>query len=338
MQKYFSIGGCSPIYERYHGSAVGSMRIIFFGLGSIGQRHAKILQKYFEHELYAFRHQRGAKNPLGIKEVYSWDEVRKIAPDVAFITNPTSEHVKTATRAIASGMHIFMEKPLTNKLDELSRLEREIKKSKVSFYTAYCLRFHPVIKKIKELIAKKKVYHSRIVCASYLPHWRPGQSHKANYSALRKFGGGVFLDISHELDYVEFLLGPIASMTGSLNRLSNVTVDVEDTADIVTIQKSGAKVNLHLDYLSRQKERTMKIDFDGGYIAADLLKGHITYAVGNKIEEFKFKVDTDEFFREQLEYFFKNLKNVKIMNNFSDSRNFIEKLLTFKKTCAKKFY
>lgn len=314
------------------------MKIIFFGLGSIGQRHARLLIKNFNHELFAFRHQKGKVNQLGISEIYSWSDIKKLKPDAAFITNPTSEHVNTAIRCASLGMHIFMEKPLSNRLNGLTELEHQVRKNKIGFYTAYCLRFHPVINKIEELLKGKKIYHSRIVCSSYLPHWRPGQDYKKNYSAIAKFGGGVFLDLSHELDYIEYLFGPILSMIGQLDRLTDLTVDVEDAADIVMIQKNGVRVNLHLDYLSHLQERTIKIDFEGGYIIGNMLDGRVTYCAGKNLKQFNVSVDKDVLFNEQLRYFFSNLKNPKMMNNFNDSRIFIEKLLNYKKKWAKKFY
>ncbi len=314
------------------------MRILIFGLGSIGQRHVRLLQKYHKHELLAFRHTKGSRNTLGIPEIYDWKDVRSVKPDMAFITNPTSEHVKTAIRCASLGMHIFMEKPLANKLEGLDRLEKEISKNKIVLYTAYCLRFHPIIQKIKELLKNKKIYHSRIVCSSYLPHWRPGQSHRNNYSAMAKFGGGVFLDISHELDYIEYVFGSIVSMVGQLDRLTEVTVDVEDVADILITSKNGTKINLHLNYISRLHERTVKVDFEGGYLLGDLLSGQITFAAGANVKRLTIKVDKDIILKEQLNYYLENFRNPKIMNNFADSKVFIEKLLRFKKTWAKKFY
>lgn len=314
------------------------MKILFFGLGSIGQRHARLLIKNFNHELFAFRHQRGKENQLGISEVYSWSDVKKLKPDVAFITNPTSEHMNTAIQCASLGMHIFMEKPLSNRLQGLTRLEHQIRKNKTGFYTAYCLRFHPVINKIKEALKGKRIYQARIVCSSYLPHWRPGQDYKKNYSAIAIFGGGVFLDLSHELDYIEYLFGPMSSMFGRLDRITDLTVDVEDVADILITQENGVRINLHLNYLSRLYERTIKIDFLGGYIAGNILDGHITYCTGKKLKEFDINVDRDVLFNDQLIYFFRNIQNPRIMNGFNDSRIFIEKLINFKKKWAKKFY
>ena len=303
------------------------MKIILFGLGSIGKRHGRLLQEHFTHELYAFRHKKSQENPLGIKEVYSWGEVKKIKPDVAFITNPASLHVQTAIRCAALGMNIFMEKPLSNRLQGLGQLEKVCRRNKVKFYTAYCLRFHPVIKKIKELIEGKKIFHVRITCSSYLPHWRKGQNYRKNYSAVKKMGGGVFLDLSHEFDYVEYLFGSIKKICGAVGKASDLKVDVDDFADVLITTEKGTRVNVHLDFLSRLFERTIKIDFKDGYILADIIKSEVYYFLNERMHVYRYDTYKDKFFKEQLDYFFEHLNRPSMMNNLKDSKVFIKKLL-----------
>ena len=69
-------------------------KIIFFGLGSIGKRHVKILQNNYNHELIAFRSDKNNyKSIADLKSITSWDEFERINPDIAFITNPTYKHM-----------------------------------------------------------------------------------------------------------------------------------------------------------------------------------------------------------------------------------------------------
>ena len=87
------------------------MKVLIFGLGSIGSRHARLLKGMGEHDLYAFRSQRQVPcNDLGIPEIFSWDEVGQVSPEVAFITNPTSLHISTALSCAERGMSLFVEK------------------------------------------------------------------------------------------------------------------------------------------------------------------------------------------------------------------------------------
>ncbi|MCA9401176.1 MAG: Gfo/Idh/MocA family oxidoreductase, partial [Candidatus Omnitrophica bacterium] len=100
-------------------------RVVIFGLGSIGLRHAGILSKRKDIEMYAFRsHSSGKKNSLGIPEITTWNEVKKLQPQIALISNPTHLHLKTAMKCAESGMDLFIEKPLDCSLKHLSRFKK----------------------------------------------------------------------------------------------------------------------------------------------------------------------------------------------------------------------
>lgn len=307
------------------------MKIIFFGLGSIGQRHAGILLKNYHHDLFALRSGINDKpNSLGIKELYSWDEVSKLKPDAAFITNPTSHHIETAIKCAKIGCKLFIEKPIGSNLENLDKLIKIVKDKNLVTYVAYCLRFHPVIKKLKEYIKKIKPLYVRAVCSSYLPNWRPGRNYLKSYSANSSMGGGVILDLSHEIDYVCYLLGEVSEIKGSFSKRGNVTVDAEDNAD--TIFLSGdIPVNIHIDFLSQHKERYVQVDFENLTAVGDL--------INVKIEEYEKEVlrkshklayDKGQEYIEQMEYFFDNIDNPMMMNNLGEATKLFKKIIAFK--------
>ncbi len=307
------------------------MKIIFFGLGSIGMRHARILKEFFPHELYAFRSTQGVPvNNLGIPEVSTWQEVEKIKPEIALVTNPTSMHIETALKCAKLGMHLFIEKPLSHSMNGVEELIRLCHDQKLTGYTAYCMRFHPVIKELKERIKDKKILHVRAAVSSYLPQWRSGTDYKKSYSANAGQGGGVLLDLSHEFDYIEYLFGPVRDMKGWFGRISEVTTDAEDAADIVMKTATGVPINLHMNFMSRFEERTVIVDFEGGYIVGDLRNNCMEWMVNNKKEEKVFTTTRDEYLKEQLEYFFANIGNPAIMNNLEESSGLLKKILDFK--------
>ena len=72
-------------------------KILFFGLGSIGIKHATIIKNNYNFELYAFKTKKGQeKSNLGIREFDNIKEAFHIKPNIAFITNPTHLHTKTS--------------------------------------------------------------------------------------------------------------------------------------------------------------------------------------------------------------------------------------------------
>ena len=311
------------------------LKVLFFGLGSIGQKHARIIKNNFEFELYAYRTKKGQeKNRLKIKEFYNLDEAFSIKPDIAFITNPTYLHIETSLECVKRNISLFIEKPISHSLEKTDILETEIRKRKLFSYVAYNIRFHPVISNLVEIVAKKeKPIYFRAICSSYLPKWRPRQDYSKSYSAKKEFGGGVILDISHEFDYISWLFGEIKNISGCCGKISDLKINSEDILNAQINCKSGIKGNLHLDYFSHNNERKIQIYYNDGYIEGDMIKNTIKVLKNKKEKTINYKCNKDSTYKKQIDYFFKNYqkRNYNIMNNFSEALKTFEKIMEFKK-------
>ncbi|MDE2223581.1 MAG: Gfo/Idh/MocA family oxidoreductase [Candidatus Omnitrophica bacterium] len=311
------------------------MKIIFFGLGSIGQRHARLLQESRKHELFALRSQcSDASEPdFPIHALKNWDEVDKVRPEVAFITNPTALHIETAVRCAERGMALFLEKPLGASEKGLDELLRLIKEKSLVTYVAYVLRFHPVIIQLKEIL-EKNPGTLRIEAASFLPTWRPGRDLKKSYSSLRELGGGVVFDLSHEIDYVNYILGPVENIEGVCAKRGNVTVDAEDSADMYIMCREGRFASIHLSFLSHLHQRQIIAYLQESTVVADLIKNDILiYKENAVIEQMNFSIEREELFRRQLNFFFSNIDNPSMSNNIIEASNLFRKICLFKQKC-----
>lgn len=308
------------------------MKILFIGLGSIGTRHAKILQKKYKHQLFALRSsENNKKNKLGIREIYSWKEAEKIKPDLAFITNPTSLHIETALKCAKLGCKLFIEKPIGADLEGLEMLIKMVKKNNLATYVGYNLRFHPVIRELKKYVQKNKPLHARAVCTSFLPNWRPGQNYLKSYSANSKMGGGVIFDLSHEIDYLSFLLGRIKKITGHFSRISRVTKDAEDFADLI-IEAEKAPASISLSFMSQLRQRYVQLEFQEMTVIGDIANLEISEYKNEKLNK-SYKLDyyQGQEYEAQLKYFFKNLNNPAMMNNLDEGSGLFKKIIAFKK-------
>ena len=283
------------------------MKIIFFGLGSIGQRHLRLLQKYYDFDIYAFRSSRKRKPVAGVKEIYTWKEVDEIEPDVAFITNPTYLHLKTALSCAKRRMKLFIEKPIDKDLALLGAVQEYCKD--IPTYVAYPFRYNYSTQKLKEKIARERVYHARFVCSTYLPGWRSYQT----YSAYAVEGGGALLDLSHEIDLAVYLFGNIKNIIGAYSQKSDVTADAEDCADLIVKHEYGITSNIHLDLYSKDQKRYVEITTENGCYRVD------------------YRQD-DEMYIEQLRYFFNNIDNPRMMNNIHKASGMFRKLIEFKES------
>jgi predicted dehydrogenase len=310
------------------------MKIIFFGLGSIGKRHARLIKDNFGYELYAFRSNHNSeKNQLGIPEIYNLEEIDTIKPDIAFITNPTSEHISYALYCAKKGIKLFIEKPLSNDQKNIQELMNEVKNKQLVAYTAYNLRFHPAIMWLKRYMEKKNeekkkdYFHVTVNTSSYLPSWRKNINHLNNYSAFRGLGGGAILDLSHEIDYLYYLFGNFKEIKVNSRKLSDVTVDSEDFADILLYFDCGMQGNVHINFFSRLLRREMIIDFSDETIIIDLINHNITILKDKEKKVINFDLEIDDIYTAQLKYFFDNIDNKQIMNNLEESVKIFDVIL-----------
>lgn len=320
------------------------MKIIFFGLGSIGKRHAGILLKKYKHNLYALRSGVGKRrNELGIQEINSWKEIENLQPDIAFITNPTAVHIKTALKCANLGCKLFIDKPIGDKLNGLYKLEEIVKQKKLVTYVGYNMRFHSVIQNLKKYFEKNKqslpfsqsskgkFLHMNVLTTSFLPNWRKGTDYKKSYRTNKGLGGGVILDLSHEFDFINYLLGDIKILSGQFSRRSDLTVDVEDYADVIIKSKLGP-VNLHINFLSHKNQRIIQIDFEEVTVVGDLINSTIEeYKNERLISKKSFESERNYSFEKQLDYFFENIDNPNMMNNLLEASVLYEKIINFKK-------
>jgi CMP-N,N'-diacetyllegionaminic acid synthase len=97
---------------------------------------------------------------------------------------------------------ILVEKPLFHKYKNIS-----LKKNKI--FVNYNLRFNPVISFLRKIKNKNSFYSANLSCSSYLPDWRKNRNYIQTYSAKKVMGGGVLLDLSHEIDYIQSIFGKI---------------------------------------------------------------------------------------------------------------------------------
>lgn len=303
-------------------------KILITGLGSIGRRYARLLLAE-GYEVMALRSGHGEPFP-GVKDLYSWAEVKKAAPGFAFITNPTALHISTALKCAALGMHLFIEKPLDMNLRGLGRLLAMAKKRKLSSYVAYNLRFHPGVQELRRIVSSEGFTHASVRCSSWLPDWRPGTDHRKSYSANASLGGGVVLDLSHDPDYTTYIFGEAASIEGIARRSSGVTVDSEDVADMVVKLKKGGHVPVHVDFCGRFPERTVKCSTRLGSYVLDLMNGSLLASRGGRTTEKKFKTDRDFTYKAEIRYFFSHIGKP-MMNDLKESSGLLVKLLKFKR-------
>ena len=234
--------------------------ILLIGFGSIGKRHYEVLNEFFNVNSIDIV----TKQTLDDKVTYkSLDIIENLNQYDYFIiaseTNKHYEQLKYLEDNVKNKL-IFCEKPLFDTYKEFNIINNKV-------YVGYVLRFHPLLLKLKELVKAETIININAKCGQYLPTWRPGTDYTKSYSASKKQGGGVLLDLSHEIDYVQWFVGNITDIKSYQVKVSDLNIDSDDLTTFIGRSHNGAIVNISIDYISKITHRSLHIDtIDNSYI------------------------------------------------------------------------
>lgn len=268
------------------------MKVLFCGLGSIGQRHLRNLRALLGDrvEVLAWRARGGGpvlnadmtvrpgvsiEAAYGVRSFARLEEALAERPDVVFITNPNHLHLSTALAAARAGSHLFIEKPLADSPAGVEELVREVERRGLVAFVAYQFRFHPGLRWVKALLDAGRLGRlvaAHIVNGEYLPDWHPWEDYRETHPARRELGGGCLRIQTHELDYALWLFGLPRRVYAVGGQLSRLEVNVEDSVSLLLHcehQGRPLPVHLHLDYLQRPPQRVCEIVGDAGKLRYD---------------------------------------------------------------------
>jgi predicted dehydrogenase len=204
---------------------------------------------------------------LGLSEALAAEE-----PDYVVIADATNQHHDTLSKLSGFGYSgtVLVEKPLFSKwVAPSSRPFREV-------FVAYNLRFHPVIQRLKGILERERILSVQAYVGQYLPDWRPMSDYRASYSASAEQGGGVLRDLSHELDYLTWMLGDWERLCALGGHFSSLEITSDDIFALMLVTPACPIVTLQLNYLDRAARRSALINTSNHTIEADLIKGTIT--------------------------------------------------------------
>ncbi len=162
-----------------------------------------------------------AKDYARRHHVLKWyDNAKKLIdnPDInaVYVATPPGSHAKYAIMAAEAGKHVYVEKPMALNFSECQEMIGTAKKAGVSLFVAYYRRCLPYFNKVKELVEAGRIGIPRFV---NIKLFKPIFRKKLEKDDLPwRFkpeisGGGLFVDLgSHQLDYLDYVFGPIVSV------------------------------------------------------------------------------------------------------------------------------
>jgi len=294
------------------------------GYGSIGKRHTDNLLNIGKLEIIVYSKNKESFKLVkkGVKICTSFKDALKEKPDISIICNETSFHVDTAIKLAKINSHLFIEKPLSHSLVNLTKLLKIVKRKKLITMVGCNMRFHDGIKSIKKLLDKNELGQIFSVTAengSYMPDWHPGEDYHISYASNKKMGGGVVLTQIHEIDYLFWFFGKVSNVLSISDKLSDLQLDVEDFSSSILKFKNNIVAEIHLDYYQKPSVRKCKIIGRKGKIIWNYENNHLqifknsTKKLSTKLIDKKF--DRNKMYVEELKYFLNCVNNKKTCMN-----------------------
>lgn len=293
------------------------MKILIVGLGSIGKKHIDAIYELYPRAIIvALRSCISDESYRGVVNLYNLSEL-SFVPDFIIISNISILHEETIMQMISLKSPLFIEKPVLCNLTNATLISKLVKSNEIITYVACNMRFHPCIEYLKSYLqsSSSKINEVNIYCGSYLPNWRANKNFKKIYSANKEMGGGVDLDLIHELDYTVWLFGfPYATTRVSTSK-SSLEINSIDCARYI-LEYEEYTVGITLNYYRIDSRRSIEVLFDNDTIHIDLLTSTIKSMNSGEIL-FNSKEKMSDIYLKQINYFIKQFKmNEYTMNDF----------------------
>ena len=242
------------------------MKICVIGSGAAGQRHSKnLINLGHDIELISWR-----KNSHNISKL-----IKKGNADYIIICTGTNVRRQLFELCYEEEIPFFVEKPVAYKKDDLDWLYKLPAEYLIKCNVGFMQRYSSIAMELKKLV-RKPVINMNIDFGHDVNKWRKNWVFANSYAA-QMGGGGVVLDLCHDIDLINTLTG--AKEVRRVVSIDNAKHQKVDLCSIISMKtKSGGEAKLSLDYIRNipvhkgtilMESKTIEFDFLNGIIAVD---------------------------------------------------------------------
>lgn len=235
------------------------LKIGVIGAGTLGKTHISLLKEIKEFELVGFydADESYKQEVAELLQVKSFDNVKELISlvDVVDIVKPSISHFDYAVNAIKQSKHVFIEKPVTETVEEAKQLLELAEEANVKVQVGHVERFNPAFKS----------------ALPYIDNPMFIETHRMIEFDAKKANIPVVMDLmSHDLDIV------LSIVNSNIKKISASGVEViGNTPDIVHAVvefDNGCVANLTASRVSLTSERVSKFYQKDAHIVIDYLK------------------------------------------------------------------
>tara|TARA_Y100000590_G_scaffold464461_1_gene633971 strand:- start:4772 stop:5707 length:936 start_codon:yes stop_codon:yes gene_type:complete len=300
------------------------------GLGSIAKKQLIVLKKLEKKiKIFKLRIKNKKKSINYINNLNS-----KYNLKLAVVCSPTNTHLDYIDYLKKKKINYLVEKPVI-KDSQLNRLnKKKYKKTNITELVGYQLKFNKILLKIKKILALKKIgkiYNVKIYVNSFLPNWRKAEF-KKTLSLSKKKGGGVLLELSHEIDYMIWLFGKPRYLKATIDKNNVFKKNIDEKACIF-FYYANKTVQMDMSFNSRIEQRGIIINGSKGSLKGDIIKKKIIYTKSNKSNLiFNSNQKNLDMLKDQMSFFLNSVKKNKKANNIIQSLEVIRIISLIRKS------
>ncbi|HUV08264.1 MAG TPA: Gfo/Idh/MocA family oxidoreductase [Spirochaetia bacterium] len=284
-------------------------RAVVVGLGSIGRRHARLLNERpdIRVELCEPDEERlmRAVGELGRLPVHR-DFSRALAtePEIVVIATPHRMHAEQTVAALNAGVHVLCEKPMSDNLEDASRMVSAARGTDTVLNIGFHLHFHPGLRRLKELVEGGhlgEIVHFHCRVGSYITLVNSISRYQADLE------GALLLDYAHQPDLLYWILGrkPTGvSMTAVRGGKPDLTSNPNALA-LTCDYDTGIMATVHLNYVQMPERHEYEIAGDRAWAMWDLNTGilRVGRRSDSSVVEETTSVERDPVYREEHQAF-----------------------------------
>jgi predicted dehydrogenase len=259
------------------------LKIGVFGTGHLGKFHLNNWKEIDDIEIVGFFDPNdevalNIENHYQIKRFLIAEDLMNVC-DAIDIVSPTVYHFELCEMAIRKGKHVFVEKPLTNTMDEARELVKLAKESNLKFQVGHVERFNPAF-----LALKNQELKPMFIEAHRLSEFNP-----------RGTDVSVVLDLMiHDIDIILNLVNSNVSYIAA-----NGVAVMSETPDIANVRiefDNGSVANITSSRISLKKMRKIRLFQKDAYIGIDFLAKKTEIIRLNQTDDkndFSFDIETN---------------------------------------------
>lgn len=267
-------------------------RIAVIGAGSIGKRHAENIASLGAQPILTPWREVGAASALP-------DLIARTRPDGAVIATATELRAAVIAPFAAAGIPLYIEKPLAADPAEVEAIAAMMAPIAKASMLGFMMRYHRGYAMLASLDLSD-IYRARFEIGHDVRQWRANWRFADSYAA-RPEGGGVLLDLCHEIDIALSLFPDLAVQ--AVDSLGHADFPGVDFATCLHLTGGGTVADVAMDYLSPVSVRRVQLRGTVQSIDLDLGTGKGRHWTGGEWHDIDLPAQRNQMFLDAMEDF-----------------------------------